>query len=73
MKFDREFARELCEQLGIEWDDQASVPTLQGVPLDQDDLFGLSTCPVSVPYWANVRVDRHDVPYDGNAVARLCA
>ena len=43
MKFDREFAKALCEQLGIEWDSQASVPALCGVPIPEEDFVRLFT------------------------------
>lgn len=45
MNIDRNLARELCKELGIEWNENSSVPTLRGVPITQDsleDLFSVS-------------------------------
>lgn len=32
MNFTRTLAREICLELGIEWDEQSLVPTVRGVP-----------------------------------------
>ena len=41
MNIDRAFAKDLCAELGIAWNSQALVPTLQGVPLPEEDLDAL--------------------------------
>lgn len=63
MKFDRDFARELCAQLGIEWDGQSSVPTLRGAALDKDGFSALFTPAVPFSYGANVLARAHNDGY----------
>ena len=41
MNIDRNLARELCKELGIEWDANSSVPTLRGIPVTQNSLESL--------------------------------
>lgn len=47
MLINRELARELCMELGITWDEEAMVPTLQGKPISEEHVEELfSSFPV---------------------------
>ena len=40
MTINNDFARELCMELGIEWDESATAPTLRGDPVLEGDIAG---------------------------------
>lgn len=54
MNLDRNFAKDLCEKLGIEWDSSARVPTLRGVPFTENDIRTLFSTGLSISYNANI-------------------
>lgn len=39
MDYSKELARKLCEELGIEWDETATTPTIQGIAITSEN-FG---------------------------------
>ncbi len=41
MQLDREFARKMCEDVGIEWNDHALLPTTNGNPCDENSIEAL--------------------------------
>lgn len=41
MLINREFAQKLCLEMGIAWDPEAAVPTLQGRPVSEEDVGNL--------------------------------
>lgn len=50
MNIDRNLARELCRELGIEWDQNLSVPTLQGIPVTHDSLEDLFPASIALSF-----------------------
>lgn len=47
MTYNKDLARELCKELGIEWNEESTVPTLSGKPIsegDVDTLFHSPAC-----------------------------
>lgn len=42
---DKNSAKALCAQMGIQWDDEASVPSLNGAPLSEEHLRALFAAP----------------------------
>ena len=39
----KELAREICEELGIAWNDSACEPTLCGIPISEEDIEKLKS------------------------------
>lgn len=40
-EYTKEAARELCQKLGIEWDETTEAPTVDGKPLTANDLTNM--------------------------------
>lgn len=54
MRYNKELAKQICERMGIKWGETASLPTLRGVPITQENFklfFTSNGC--AEPYDAN--------------------
>ena len=67
MDYSKELARKVCEQMGIEWDDTATVPTIRGTAIDPSDIGTLFK-------GTRLTWDSTQIPYfyDYSMVADIC-
>lgn len=74
MNFNKDFARELCRDLGIEWDTSLPSPAIQGTLISADDIKDLfpSITPTHFSMDLTITTGMHDYN-DYNDVDPKCA
>lgn len=41
MEYSKDIAREICKELGIQWDEKALAPSLNEMPMKEEDILDL--------------------------------